>query len=176
MIPIKLTIKGLYSYREQVEIDFEKLAEGHLFGIFGAVGSGKSAILEAITFALYGKTERLNAMGDNRNYNMMNLQSQDLLIELEFKTLVSGTEERYRFRVVQSRNSKRFEEVKTPTRSAFRWSGTEWVTDGNTDATKILKLSYDNFIKTIIIPQGKFQDFLHMGATDRTRMLREILI
>ncbi len=174
MIPIKLTIKGLYSYREQVEIDFEKLAEGHLFGIFGAVGSGKSAILEAITFALYGKTERLNSSGDNRNYNMMNLQSQELLIELEFKTLVSGKEERYIFRVKQSRNSKKFEDVKTATRSALRWTGTEWEPQATTDATGILKLSYDNFIKTIIIPQGKFQDFLHLGATDRTRMLREI--
>ncbi len=174
MIPLRLTIKGLYSYREQVEIDFEKLAEGHLFGIFGAVGSGKSAILEAITFALYGKTERLNSSGDNRNYNMMNLQSQDLRIELEFKTTVSGNEERYRFRVLQSRNSKKFDDVKSPSRTAYRWKNNDWEPLPSNDATGILQLSYDNFIKTIIIPQGKFQDFLHMGATDRTRMLREI--
>ena len=53
MIPEKLTIEGLYSYREKQEIDFARLTEAGLFGIFGMVGSGKSSILEAITFALY---------------------------------------------------------------------------------------------------------------------------
>jgi DNA repair protein SbcC/Rad50 len=174
MIPIHLKIKGLYSYREQVEIDFEKLSEQHLFGIFGAVGSGKSAILEAITFALYGKTERLNLSGDNRNYNMMNLQSQELFIELEFKTMVQGNVERYIFRVKQTRNSKEFGVVKAAIRTALHFKNNDWEPLPSTDASEILNLSYDNFIKTIIIPQGKFQDFLHMGATDRTRMLREI--
>ncbi|MCB0293225.1 MAG: AAA family ATPase, partial [Calditrichaeota bacterium] len=65
MIPIHLTFKGLYSYQQQQEIDFRKLSEAQLFGIFGPVGSGKSAILEAISFALYGETERLNKR-DNR--------------------------------------------------------------------------------------------------------------
>ena len=75
MIPIKLIIKGLYSYREAQEIDFTRLTEASIFGIFGKVGSGKSSILEAITFALYGDTERMNKSGDDRNYNMMNLRS-----------------------------------------------------------------------------------------------------
>lgn len=174
MIPIKLTIKGLYSYREQVEIDFEKLAEGHLFGIFGAVGSGKSAILEAITFVLYGDTERLNA-NDNRNYNMMNLQSQQMLIELEFKVGFGGDEERFFAKVAQKRTSK-FGKVETVSRNYSQWIDGDWKLLKVKNAEPILKLSYENFIKTIIIPQGKFQDFLHMSATDRTRMLREIFV
>lgn len=173
MIPIRLEIKGLYSYRESVSIDFEKLAENQLFGIFGAVGSGKSAILEAITFALYGNSERLNSR-DNRGYNMMNLQSQEMLIAFEFEARIGGKVERFLFRVQQKRNSKRFEDVGSPKRSALQWLEGEWQPLENTDATGILNLSYENFIKTIIIPQGKFQDFLHLSATDRTRMLREI--
>jgi exonuclease SbcC len=77
MIPIKLSIKGLYSYRETQVVDFTKLTEASIFGIFGKVGSGKSSILEAITFALYGDTERMNKSGDDRNYNMMNLRSMN---------------------------------------------------------------------------------------------------
>lgn len=174
MIPIFLKIKGLYSYREEVEIDFSRLAEAHLFGIFGPVGSGKSAILEAITYALYGQTERLNASGDNRGYNMMNLQGQEMAIAFEFKTTTAEGEARYLFRVSHRRSSKQFGEVRSPVRSALVWRGGEWQPLESTDAEQVLNLSYDNFTKTIIIPQGKFQAFLHMGATVRTRMLREL--
>jgi len=45
MIPQSLNLKGIYSYREPQSIDFTKLTEGQIFGIFGAVGSGKSTIL-----------------------------------------------------------------------------------------------------------------------------------
>ena len=60
MLPIQLTIEGIYSYQERQTIDFTQLTDAGLFGIFGSVGSGKSSILEAITYALYGETERLN--------------------------------------------------------------------------------------------------------------------
>jgi exonuclease SbcC len=86
MIPIQLTIQGLYSYQEKQTIDFTRLTGAGLFGIFGTVGSGKSSILEAITFAVYGRTDRLNLSGDNRYYNMMNLKSNELLIDFIFET------------------------------------------------------------------------------------------
>ena len=44
MIPKKLIIKGLYSYQTEQTVDFERLTEGNLFGIFGKVGAGKSSI------------------------------------------------------------------------------------------------------------------------------------
>lgn len=174
MIPVRLSIKGMYSYRDTVELDFTKLTEAGLFGIFGPVGSGKSTILEAITYALYGNTERLNSSGDNRNYNMMNLQSREMLVEFEFMTHTSEGMSRYRFRVRQTRNSNKFEDVGSPQRSAYIWENGDWTPLKTASAEGIVGLSYQNFTKTIIIPQGKFQDFLQMGATDRTRMLREL--
>jgi exonuclease SbcC len=59
------------------------LTNAGLFGIFGAVGSGKSSVLEAIGFVLYGDTERLNKT-DKRSYNMLNLKSDKANIEFEF--------------------------------------------------------------------------------------------
>ena len=47
MIPIQLTIQGLYSYQKKQTIDFTTLTAAGLFGIFGSVGSGKSSVLEA---------------------------------------------------------------------------------------------------------------------------------
>ena len=84
MIPVSLHIEGLYSYQAKQEIDFTQLTRAQIFGIFGATGSGKSSILEAIAFALYGQSERLNQK-DNRAYNMVNLKSNRLLIDFDFK-------------------------------------------------------------------------------------------
>ena len=172
MIPIKLTIQGLYSYQEKQTIDFTKLTSANLFGIFGAVGSGKSSILEAITFALYGKTDRLNLSGDNRNYNMMNLKSNELLIDFEFET---GKDQiAYRAAVKGKRSGKKFEEVKTLDRSAYRNDDGNWIPIEPDQLEKVICLSYNNFKRTIIIPQGQFQEFLQLGPTDRTRMMREL--
>ena len=172
MIPVKLTIQGLYSYQEKQTIDFTRLTSANLFGIFGAVGSGKSSILEAITFAIYGKTDRLNLSGDNRNYNMMNLKSNDLLIEFVFETGKNQTA--YQAVVKGRRNGKKFEEVKTLERSAYRNDGGNWIPIEPESLEKAIGLSYDNFKRTIIIPQGQFQEFLQLGNKDRTQMMKEL--
>jgi len=172
MIPIQLTIEGLYSYREKQTIDFGKLTSSSLFGIFGTVGSGKSSILEAITFALYGRTDRLNLSGDNRYYNMMNLRSDTLLIDFIFE---NGSDQcAYRATVKSKRNSKRFEDVKTPEHTAYKKIGGRWVPIGVNTLEEVIGLSYDNFKRTIIIPQGQFQEFLQLGNRDRTQMMKEL--
>jgi len=170
MIPVSLIIKGLYSYQEEQKIVFDRLIEGQLFGIFGSVGSGKSSILEAISFALYGETERLNQR-DNRNYNMMNLKSDELLIDFEFKNY---DDENYRFMVRGKRNGKDFNKVNTFDRTAYKYVNNEWEPLEYTSAEPVLGLSYENFRRTIIIPQGKFQEFLQLGDKARTDMLKEI--
>lgn len=172
MIPIQLTLQGLYSYQEKQSIDFTRLTSAHLFGIFGTVGSGKSSILEAITFALYGRTDRLNLSGDNRNYNMMNLKSNELLIDFIFE---AGSEQStYRSTVRGRRNSRRFEEVKTLDRATYKKVDNEWLPIDQEVLTEAVGLSYENFKRTIIIPQGQFQEFLQLGDKDRTRMMKEL--
>ena len=83
MLPLKLSVEGLYSYQSKQTIDFEELTDAGLFGIFGAVGSGKSTILEAIGFVLFGNTERMNSQ-EKRSYNMLNLKSCKASIDFEF--------------------------------------------------------------------------------------------
>lgn len=170
MIPIQLTIEGLYSYQERQSIDFKNLTDAGLFGIFGAVGSGKSSVLEAISFALYGETERLN-MRDKRAYNMMNLKSNSSYIEFDFINY-----ENKLFRATRDfrRNSKKFEDVKPYAVTFYENINDKWIPLDHSNAEAIIGLSYANFKRTIIIPQGQFKEFLELGAADRTNMMKEI--
>lgn len=171
MIPISLTIEGLYSYQSRQTIDFKVLTDAGLFGVFGAVGSGKSSILEAITFALYGETERMNSK-ESRNYNMMNLRSNQTFISFEF---LNFENKKYKIERIFQRNSKTFADVKPKSSVLYHWENETWVPQESNNVTAILGgLSYDNFKRTNIIPQGKFKEFLELGPSDRTRMLKEL--
>ena len=100
MLPVKLTLEGIYSYRERQTIDFTRLTEARLFGIFGPVGSGKSTILEAMIYAIYGTIDRLN---NDVKYNVMNLQSDRLFVDFEFRALFTTmTSERPLLRIKPS--------------------------------------------------------------------------
>uniref|UniRef100_UPI00404999FB SbcC/MukB-like Walker B domain-containing protein n=3 Tax=Flavobacterium sp. TaxID=239 RepID=UPI00404999FB len=170
MLPIKLTLSGLYSYQKKQTIHFDQLTEGGLFGIFGRVGSGKSSILEAISFALYGDTERLNQR-ENRAYNMLNLQSEEALIVFDFENY---EKKKFRFRVKWTRKKNNHKETNTPERQAFEWKNEQWIPLESNDATNIIGLSYENFKRTLIIPQGQFKEFLELKDADRSRMMKEI--
>lgn len=170
MIPLRLALEGLYSYQERQVVDFTRLTDAGLFGIFGAVGSGKSSILEAISFALYGETERLNK-NDKRGYNMMNLRSDRLYIEFDFLNY-----EQRKFRVVREskRNKKDFQTIVPAPTVWYEWLQESWVPIKDLPVETIVGLSYDNFKRTIIIPQGQFKEFLELGVAQRTGMMKEI--
>jgi DNA repair protein SbcC/Rad50 len=172
MIPVRLTLQGLYSYQEKQIIDFTRLTRSHIFGIFGPVGSGKSAILEAISYALYGRTDRMNLSGDNRYYNMMNLKSNELLIEFIFTAGKQDTE--YLAVVKSRRNSRQFEDVKAIEHTAYKKVNSEWTPVEVSSLESVIGLSYENFKRTIIIPQGRFQEFLQLGNKERTQMMKEL--
>ena len=178
MIPIKLSVQGLYSYQGLQEIDFRQLVGSNVFGIFGKVGSGKTSLLEAISFALYGETERLNNR-DNRQYNMMNLKSKHLIIDFEFQAGAEG--QLYRFVYEAKRNSKKHAEISSTDRRMFIWAeDATWKPIGNDKddvavlSKEILGLDYDNFKRTIIIPQNQFREFLELSPVDRTKMMNQL--
>lgn len=169
MLPIYLSLEGLYSYQKKQEVDFTQLTEGGLFGIFGAVGSGKSSILEAISFALYGETERLNKQ-ERRAYNMLNLRSDTAIIDFHF---INFEGRKFRF-VAQWRRKKKFEDTTTIERYAYEWKDGNWLPLASADGAKITNLSYPNFRRTIIIPQGQFMEFLELKGKERSDMMKEI--
>lgn len=170
MIPIRLTVEGIYSYQVRQTIDFNYLTEAGLFGIFGATGSGKSSILEAISYVLYGRIERLNTQ-DKRTYNMMNLKSNRAYLEFDF---VNFENKKFRATREFKRNSNNFEKITTPVVVFYEWLNENWSPLEYADAEKLVGLSYHNFKRTIIIPQGQFKEFLELGPTERTKMMKEV--
>ncbi|KGE13276.1 AAA family ATPase [Sphingobacterium deserti] len=169
MLPLYLSIEGLYSYQHKQEIDFTRLTEAGLFGIFGKVGSGKSSILEAISFALYGETERLNKQ-EKRTYNMLNLKSDAASIIFDF---INFEQRKFRF-VAQWKRRKRFEETTSLERFAYEWKNDDWTPLTSADGAEVTRLTYPNFRRTIIIPQGQFKEFLELRGKDRSDMMKEI--
>lgn len=169
MLPLYLSIEGLYSYQKKQEIDFTRLTEAGLFGIFGKVGSGKSSILEAISFVLYGETERLNKQ-EKRAYNMLNLRSDVANIVFDF---LNYEERKFRF-TAQWKRRKRFEETSSLERSAYEWIDDAWFPLASNDGALVTGLSYANFRRTIIIPQGQFKEFLELKGKERSDMMRDL--
>lgn len=170
MIPVRLTIEGIFSYRKPQVIDFERLTASGLFGIFGKVGSGKSSIPEAITLALYGEVNRMGPR--DMKYNIMNLRSDKMLVDFIFR---AGRENReYRFIYEVTRKKKNRQEIDTPKRSAYVHENGEWKPLPHNNAEEIIGLNRTNFSRTIIIPQGKFSEFLQLPDKERAQMLQDI--
>lgn len=166
MIPISLIMEGVFSYKERTSISFQPLLDAHLFGIFGAVGSGKSSILETITYCIYGQLERMNKR-EGLKENLINLEAKDAYIEFEFEALHQPGF--YRVVVV----GKRRKTVEF-SRDCFQKVEDKWIPVDSSHLEKAIGLSYEHFTRTVIVPQGKFQEFLQLKDKDRTDMLQEL--
>ncbi len=176
-LPKSLSIKGFYSYKDEVFIDFERLEKRGFFGVFGNTGSGKSAIVEAMITALYYQVRRLGSFGKrgkgsfSNAYGIMNLESDELLIEFIFE-IKDGAEE-YKCRVHAKRNKKNPLDVK-PNREVFLMEQGEWVPCGGLSGEEIMGLGYDDFCKTIILQQQDFMGFISEDPKENTETLMRL--
>ena len=164
MRPTKLTMEGFTSFRQRAEIDFTDL---DLFAITGATGSGKTSIIDAITYALYGQTARLGA----KNLGELITQgSARLSVKLEFEC--GGKQ--YRIARVLKRSgpaSVRFEilgkDGEHPVEGGAREIAAQIV--------RIVGLDFDAFTKAVVLPQGQFDEFLRGESADRRKILEVLL-
>ncbi|MFC0189192.1 AAA family ATPase [Fictibacillus aquaticus] len=174
MKPISLTVAGLQSFREPQTIPFSELCSGGVFGIFGPTGSGKSTILDAITLALYGKVERANG-GTN---GIMNNSEDKLSVSFTF-ALNSGAEVK-EYKVERSYKRTGEHTVRTAScRLSEVVNGETMVhADKERDVTQhvqqILGLTIEDFTRAVVLPQGKFAEFLSLKGAERRQMLQRL--
>ena len=170
MKPIHLSVSGLHSFREKQEVDFETLCQGGIFGIFGPTGSGKSSLLDAMTLALYGKVERAT----NNTQGIMNHAEDTLSVSFTFKL---GSDLTYRVErsykrsgdiSIRSANSRLIEIGEENTVLADKDR------DVSQKIQEILGLTIDDFTRAVVLPQGKFAEFLSLKGTERRQMLQRL--
>ena len=169
MRPLELSVEGLRSFRSPVSIDFR--GRDHV-AIVGDTGAGKSSILEAITYALYGQT----TFTAQANQELMNDTYTHLRVALTFRVSgetweVARTLRRDRRGDVGQANAllRRIGEDGEPVEQLER------VRPVNDRVQELLGLDSDAFLRTVVLPQGRFARLLvEDRPTDRGRILRQV--
>ena len=169
MRPIKLEIKGFTSFRDEQVVDFEGL---DLFAIVGPTGSGKSSVLDAMTYALFGEVDRVK--GSETPMREIVSQGQPrMAVALEFEV---GAD---RYRVTRSMPRAGATRILLQ-----RWDGGEWrqagegadrVRDANRTLRELIGLDFDGFTRSVLLPQGKFSAFMSGDAAQRREILTDLL-
>ncbi len=169
MIPLKLNVKNFLCYRDNTPtLDLENV---HLACLCGDNGHGKSALLDAITFALWGSSR----LGDRSHDDLIHKGQSDMLVELEFES--AG--ERYR---VARRRAMGRSQGRTGLEFFIRNSAGEWrgitgntVRDTQDFINERIRMDHETFVNTAFLRQGDADRFTTSKPADRKRILAEVL-
>ncbi len=169
MRPIELVAEGFGPFRDRVTIDF---TDADFFALVGPTGAGKSSVIDAICFALYGIVPRY----DDRRLVAPALTTGVTQARIQFTFEVDGsrhTVTRVVRRTAQGASTKecRLERI-TP-------DGSE-VLSGDAPSTNqrvqvLLGLTPEHFTRCVVLPQGEFAKFLHDKPAERQKLLVELL-
>lgn len=173
MKPIMLKIKGFNSFIDEQVIDFQKLMDKGIFGIFGPTGSGKSSIIDAMTFALYGSVARYENL-ERRAF--INANTDSTLVEFKFSLTTDKTVYYEVSREIKKSKAGRL------THNARLIKTVDDIVEVISDKTnsvadkiiEIIGLNYQDFIRSVVLPQGKFSEFLLLKSKEKREMLERI--
>ncbi len=176
MRPKLLEIEGLQSFRDVQKIDFDGLGETGLFGIFGPTGSGKSTVLDALTFTLYGKVKR----AERGTQGIINTNLKTTKVSFTFELLKDGNRKTYRVERTYQRKkgSDNSCEPKVARLIEVTEVGEIPVCDKAMEVSssieELLGLSHDDFTRAVVLPQNSFQEFLLLDNAKKREMLERI--
>ena len=174
MKPLTLTLQAFGPFAGTEIIDFQALGANPLFLINGPTGAGKSSILDAICFALYGEStgKEREAINMRCDYAKPNLLTE---IILDFRL----GEKDYRIRRLptQEKPKNRGEGTTTQSAEAYLWrlEGAKIVEllvdkkvmDVNNKVQELLGLEAEQFRQVMVLPQGKFRELLMANSKER---------
>lgn len=167
MRPLKLKLKGFTSFRDEQELDFRNL---EVFAITGPTGAGKSSLLDALTYALYGEVERVGReCGQLVSHGLTRMA-----VTLDFEV------DHHEFRVTRTTPART-----GPTKVLLErhvegeWrsfgEGADRVRDVNEYVKKLIGLDYSAFTRSVLLPQGKFAEFMAGKPEERRAIMSDLL-
>lgn len=173
MRPVRLIMEGFGAFRDRVEIDF---STAEFFALVGPTGSGKSTVIDAICFALYGSVPRYEDKG--LVAPALSTGANQARVQLTF---MAGGQVFNAARVVQrtARGATTKEARLELVSQAHGAERHDTKASGASDVTKavesLLGLTFEHFTRCVVLPQGDFAKFLHDTPKDRQDVLVKLL-
>ena len=179
---LRLTMDAVGPFPGHEVIDFEAFSDAGRFLLSGPTGAGKSTIIDAIVFALYGKVSGGRDSSDSRIRSRYANEQAKTEVELIFSTS-SGN--------YKVRRQPTYERVKKNGKGVTKQNAKAWLfkldeqlrevsepltktSDVGTEITRIVGLNREQFTQTVVLPQGKFAQFLRSTSKDRQDLLQEL--
>jgi exonuclease SbcC len=163
MRPVRLELEGFTSFKERLALDFDGL---DLFAITGPTGAGKSSLIDAIVFALYGQVPRVG-----REYKqLISHGAERLSVKLDFEV----ADQRYRVARTARASGNPQTVLERETKKGYEPLAGR-VKEIEDAIERIVGLDYDAFTRSVVLPQGQFDAFLKGEPKERRKILVALL-
>jgi DNA repair protein SbcC/Rad50 len=163
--PVRLELEGFTAFRERTVVDF---ADVDLFALTGPTGAGKSSVIDAMIFALYGTVPRF---GDDRLVGAVVSQGRtECRVRLDFDV---GAERWTAVRVVRQRDGRATTREARLERAGAVVAGN--ATELDIEVAALLGLDAHQFMTCVVLPQGQFARFLQARPAERQTLLVRLL-
>jgi exonuclease SbcC len=162
MIPLQITLQNFLSYR-QATLDFRGL---HTACICGANGAGKSSLLEAMTWVIWGKTRAAT------EEDLIHLGEKNVRVDFEFQYNYQT------FRIIRTRKRKGSSTLDFQVQNEsgeFKNISEKGLRPTQDKINEYLRLDYDTFINSAYLRQGKADEFMQRSAAERKQILADLL-
>lgn len=170
MIPVRLSLKNFMSYgEEKTTLEFAGI---HVASLSGDNGNGKSALLDAVTYALWGKTRASGSQASGED-DLVRLGAEDMEVEFEFRL---GDD---LYRTTRKRNRRThtgdWQLHLQDITGAWQPAGGSAMSETGRHIARLLHMEYETFLNSAYIQQGRADEFTRQKPNDRKRILGDIL-
>ena len=165
MRPTELLLKDFRSFKGEHRVSF---ADRRLVAIAGPIGSGKTSILDAIAYALYGQTPKLG----RQSAQLINQEAGEMTVRLRFFVGEAGWEVERLARRRGAGSAALYPYSEPDGRNPLEVvSGARNV---NPRIEEILGMDFAAFSRSILLPQGQFAEFLQATASEKDKVLKGV--
>lgn len=179
MKPISLTIEAFGPYRDSVTLDFNELQDHSMFLIAGPTGAGKTSILDAIVYALYGEPS-----GEVRKTDAIrsDFAEPHRMTRVDFSFAIGNAQYRVERLPKQMVAKKRGTGMREQNASAtvYEKKNGEWKVIATSAAAirdtiqQIIGFRKDQFLQVVLLPQGEFRKLLVASTSEREELLHTL--